>query len=135
MLNVDTRRTNTQLLPIVLALRTWRHYLEGNKFSVVCKTDHRPLVHFMRNHQERGRLVRWQQFLTHFNLQVSHVAGKSNSFADGLSRLPQVSLMLASTTLQLDPLMHDISESQKNDPHGTRDCRHAGGKVDDLWAA
>jgi hypothetical protein len=69
----------------------------------------------MRNHQERGRLVRWQQFLMHFNLQVSHVAGKSNSFADGLSRLPQLSLMLASTTLQLDPLMHDISESQKKE--------------------
>jgi hypothetical protein len=51
----------------------------------------------------------------HFNVQVSHVAGKSNSFADGLSRLPQLSLVLVSTTLQLDPLMHYISESQKKE--------------------
>jgi hypothetical protein len=29
-----------ELLAIVLALRTWRHYLYGSDFKVVCQTDH-----------------------------------------------------------------------------------------------
>ena len=36
-----------ELLAIVLALRTWKHYLQGSEFSVVCQTDHRPLQAFL----------------------------------------------------------------------------------------
>jgi hypothetical protein len=46
------------------ALSTWRHYLEASTFTVACYTDHRPLASFMLHQQERGRLVRLQQFLT-----------------------------------------------------------------------
>jgi hypothetical protein len=46
-----------ELLAIVLALRTWYHYLEGSTFKVICHTDHKPLVTFMNNPQETGRLV------------------------------------------------------------------------------
>jgi hypothetical protein len=30
--------------------------------------------------------VRWQQYLSEFNLRINYLPGKSNQFADGLSR-------------------------------------------------
>jgi hypothetical protein len=36
-----------ELLAMVIALRTWRHYLQGSEFSVYCSTDHKPLQHFV----------------------------------------------------------------------------------------
>lgn len=104
-----------ELLAIVLALRTWRHYLEGSAFTVECHTDHRPLVSFMMHQQERGRLVRWQQFLTSYNLQIHHLAGKENVFADGLSRRPDLRLMLTSACTVLDPATKAIVQSQRKD--------------------
>lgn len=104
-----------ELLAIVLALRTWRHYLEGSAFTVECHTDHRPLVSFMLHQQERGRLVRWQQFLTSFNLQIHHISGKANTFADGLSRRPDLRLMLTTASVMLDPVARDIVQAQRQE--------------------
>jgi len=114
-----------ELLAIVLALRTWRHYLEGSEFTVECYTDHRPLVSFMLHQQDRGRLVRWQQFLTAFNLRVHHVAGKANIFADGLSRRPHLRIMLTSAAAMLDPLAKDIVQAQRHETFAHRKMQDA----------
>jgi hypothetical protein len=76
-----------ELLAIVLALRTWRHFLLGSEFSVVCQTDHRPLQSFLQQTTLSARQVRWQQFLSEFNLTVNYLPGKANLFADGFSRV------------------------------------------------
>jgi RNase H-like domain found in reverse transcriptase/Integrase zinc binding domain/Reverse transcriptase (RNA-dependent DNA polymerase)/Integrase core domain len=76
-----------ELLAIVLALRTWRQYLLGSEFSVISQTDHRPLQAFLHQTNLSARQVRWQQFLSEFNLQVTYLPGKANIFADGLSRV------------------------------------------------
>lgn len=99
----------------MLGLRTWRHYLEGPAFTVECMTDHKPLVSFMLNQQERGRLIRWQQLLMSYNIRIHHVSGKSNVFADGLSRRPDLLLMLISASTVLDPLDRDILKAQKSE--------------------
>jgi RNase H-like domain found in reverse transcriptase/Integrase zinc binding domain/Integrase core domain len=104
-----------ELLAIVIALRSWRHYLEGSDFKVICSTDHRPLQHFMANDQERGRQIRWQQFLTSFDLQITYIPGKSNGFADGLSRRPDLRLMLVAASADLDPVLRRILAAQKQD--------------------
>jgi hypothetical protein len=59
-----------ELLAIVLALRTWRHFLLGSEFSVVYQTDHRPLQSFLQQTTLSARQVRWQQFLSEFNFTV-----------------------------------------------------------------
>jgi hypothetical protein len=104
-----------ELLVIVLALGTWRHYLQGSEFTVECHTDHRRLVNFMLHQQERGRLVRWQQLLTSFNLSIHHLAGKENVFADGFSRRPDLRLMLTSACSMLDPVLQDITQNQRKE--------------------
>jgi hypothetical protein len=53
-----------ELLAIVLALRTWRPYLLGFEFSVVCQTDHKPLQAFMTQPNLSPRQVRWQSFMS-----------------------------------------------------------------------
>jgi hypothetical protein len=54
---------------------------------VVCHTDHRPFQSFLSQTTLSARQVRWQQYLSDFNLQVAYLPGKANLFADGLSRV------------------------------------------------
>ena len=72
-----------ELLAIVLALRTWRHFLLGSEFKVVCNTDHKPLQAFMEQPNLCPRQVRWQTFLSEYDFRIACVPGKTNDFADG----------------------------------------------------
>jgi hypothetical protein len=113
------------LLAIVLGLRTWRHYLLGSEFKVQSVTDHRPLHHFMTQSNLSGRQVRWQQLLSEFNLTISYVQGKANTFADGLSRRPDLRLMLIAAIAPYDPWLHKIQQSMKADAVAYRLLRSA----------
>ena len=109
-----------ELLAIVLALRKWRHLLYGSDFTVVCKTDHRPLQHFLSQANLSPRQVRWQQSLSEFNLSVEYVPGASNNFADGLSRKPDLRLMLVGAAADIDPFMVRIKEGIRQDPQASK---------------
>jgi hypothetical protein len=94
----------------VLSLRTWRVYLFGSDFSVHCYTDHRPLQHFLTKGTLSARQVRWQQYLSEYNLSVSYVPGKANVFADGLSRRPDLRLMVVGALGGVDSFLKEICE-------------------------
>ena len=79
-----------ELLAIVISLRVWRHLLYIYDFQVLCTTDHRPLQHFLTPANLSPRQVRWQQFLSEYNLSVEYVRGNENTFADGLSCMPDL---------------------------------------------
>jgi hypothetical protein len=87
-----------ELLAVVHALRTWKHYLIGGEFTVC--TDHNPNV-FLQQSDLTGRKARWQEFLaTHFHMTWKFVPGRIN-VADPLSRYPRaVHLLNAMTTTQ-----------------------------------
>jgi hypothetical protein len=108
-----------ELLAIVLALRTWRHFLLGSEFSVICQTDHRPLQSFLSQTTLSARQVRWQQFLSEFNLQVTYLPGKVNTFADGLSR---VRLRVATALAPYDDWLSRINAAVEACPeaHGLK---------------
>lgn len=74
-----------ELLAIIRALETWRHYLEGCKYQVEIWTDHRNLEYFKKAQNLSRRQARWAQFLTRFDFTLEHKPGKGNK-ADGLSR-------------------------------------------------
>lgn len=99
-----------ELLAIVnvLELRVWRHYLYGSAFKVICHTDHKPLQHFMTQSTLSARQVRWQQFLSEFNLQVKYIPGDTNDFADGLSRRPDLRLMFIGAIAPYDGWLSHI---------------------------
>ena len=77
-----------ELLAVIHALRTWRHYLLGRKFIIV--SDHHSLKFLQTQPQLSRRQARWLEFLAEFDFEIVHRPGKSNVVADALSRLNHI---------------------------------------------
>ena len=75
-----------ELLAIIVALKTWRHYLLGTKFNVA--TDHRSLIYLQTQPHLSARQTRWLEFLQQFDFGTEYKEGRTNVVADGLSRRP-----------------------------------------------
>ena len=84
---VETRYKiyNSELLAIVEAFKTWRHYLEGCKYKVLVLTDYNNLCRFMDTKNLSSRQVCWAQELSHYYFQINYRQGKENATADVLS--------------------------------------------------
>ncbi|HVX00319.1 MAG TPA: reverse transcriptase domain-containing protein, partial [Candidatus Babeliaceae bacterium] len=73
-----------ELLAVICALKEWRHYLHGRKFTVI--TDHQSLRYLSTQPQLSGRQARWVEFLQQFDFNTEYKPGKKNVVADALSR-------------------------------------------------
>ena len=80
-----------ELLAIVEAFKTWRHYLEGCKHEVLMLTNHNNLRRFMDTKSLSSRQVRWAQELSRYHFRINYYQGKANGAADALSQYPQQS--------------------------------------------
>ena len=80
---------NHELLAIVEAFKTWRHYLKGCKIEVLVLTDHKNLCQFMDTKSLSSRRVRWVQELSRYHFRIDYRQGKANTAANALSRFPQ----------------------------------------------
>ena len=78
-----------ELLAIVEAFKTWRHYLEGSRHEVLVLTDHNNLRRFMDTKSLSSRQVRWAQELSRYHFRIDYCQGKANGAADALSQYPQ----------------------------------------------
>ena len=76
---------NGELLAIVEAFKTWRHYLEGCKHEVLVLTDHNNLRRFMDTKSLSSRQVRWAQELSCYHFQIDYCQNKANEAANALS--------------------------------------------------
>ena len=78
--------TKRELLAVVNFTRHFKHYLLGQKFTII--TDHRALQ-WLHNFKDPDALTaRWLEKLAAFDYEVVHRPGKSIGHADGLSRTP-----------------------------------------------
>ncbi|BHF78555.1 hypothetical protein SprV_0602166800 [Sparganum proliferum] len=75
-----------KFLVIYLAIRHFRHLLEGRDFSV--HTDHKPLTYALKAKPDRysPREVRHLDYISQFTADIRHVRGSDNVVADALSR-------------------------------------------------
>lgn len=81
--------TERELLAIVWAVKHFRPYLYGRKFTIV--TDHRPLTWLFNVKDPGSRLIRWRLKLEEYNYDIIYKQGKLNLNADCLSRIkPEV---------------------------------------------
>ena len=89
--------TELEVAGVVWVVKKVRHMIESNlKPPVVIYTDHSAAVPISRQtslttastDKLNLRLVRASQYLSSFNLELRHKAGKSNTVPDALSRLP-----------------------------------------------
>ena len=74
-----------ELLAIVWAVKHFRPYLFGRKFTLV--TDHRPLTWLFSIKDPGSRLARWRLKLEEYDYKIEYKPGKINKNADALSRI------------------------------------------------
>nr|VZI07138.1 unnamed protein product [Spirometra erinaceieuropaei] len=75
-----------ELLVIYLAIRHFRHLLEGRNFAV--HTDHKPFLYTLKAKPDRysPREVRHLDFISQFTADIHYVRGSDNVIADALAR-------------------------------------------------
>ena len=90
--------TRRELLALVNFTRHFRHYLFGQKFTII--TDHIALQWLHSFKDPDGITAKWLEKLAPFDYEVRHQPGKSISQADGLSRIPPNSINPIETDLR-----------------------------------
>jgi hypothetical protein len=75
-----------EMLAIVDAIREWRVYLEGAKFTIDIVTDHKNLQYFLTTKALNRRQARWAELLGSYDFTISYRPGNQNTKADLLSR-------------------------------------------------
>ena len=69
-----------EMLAIVQTFKKFRHMLQGTKFPVIVKSDHRNLRTFMTTKELNARQARWAEELSHTIFDRTHQSeGKSGS--------------------------------------------------------
>jgi len=74
-----------------VAIKHFRHLLEGRQFAVY--TDHKHLVYaiFNKNQlQSSPRQTRHLEFISQFTTDIRYVTGKDNVVANALSRIDEI---------------------------------------------
>ena len=75
---------DSKLAAIVFALKSWRHYLLGEKFELL--VDHKSLKHLFSQKDLNPRQQRWMEFLASYDFEIAYTPDKGNVVADALSR-------------------------------------------------
>ena len=90
-----------ELLAIYLAIKHFRHFLEGHYFHIL--TDHKPLTHALNTRSDRHspRQARQLDYISQFTSVIRHVHGVDNVVADALSRI-ETNALLSGTPPVLD---------------------------------
>lgn len=74
-----------ELFAIIFALKTFRPYLYGRKFTLF--TDHRPLQWLFSLKDPNSKLYKWRVKISDYNFSILYKPGRSNYVADALSRI------------------------------------------------
>ncbi|BHF81968.1 hypothetical protein SprV_0802510400 [Sparganum proliferum] len=97
LLPAETRYSTfgCELLAIYLAVKHFRHLLEGRDFTVF--TDHKPLTFALRSHSDKynPREIAHLDYISQFTTDIRHIDGTKNEVADMLSRPSLSSLQLS----------------------------------------
>ena len=74
-----------ELLAIVWATKTFRHYLLGRLFEIA--SDHQPLCWLYKIKDPNSKLTRWRVKLSEYDFDLKYIKGKENHVPDALSRI------------------------------------------------
>jgi hypothetical protein len=73
-----------ELAVVVHALKTWKHYLYGQKCEIY--TDHKSLKYIFTQSEVNMRQRRWLELFKDYELEIHYHPGKANVVTDALSR-------------------------------------------------
>ena len=104
-----------ELLAIYLAIKHFRHFVEGRQFHVL--TDHKPLTFAFASKpsQHTPRQIRHLDYISQFTTDIRHIKGENNQVADTLSRLGAIHYNNCPSIS-----FEDISAAQRDDPELTQ---------------
>jgi hypothetical protein len=77
--------TRRELLGIIFALKTWRHFLIGR--PVIIRTDHAALQYLLKGKTLTNQLARYLDFVADYMIEIEWISGGKNAIADFLSRM------------------------------------------------
>lgn len=80
--------TEQETLAMLRCLQAVSWLVQGSAYPVLVFMDHSALVFLLRHDDTHGKIARWQQKLSHFDIEYVHIPGSQNVIADGLSRMP-----------------------------------------------
>ena len=118
-------------LAIIFALKQFRHYLLGRRFTLL--TDHAPLQ-WLAGQKMEGLLARWALAMQEFDFAIVYRKGTENGNADALSRKQFHSVEAAAATscspnLFPDSMIHFYSPTHlQKDVSGVDICSGGTGK-------
>lgn len=105
-----------ELLAVIQAIREWKCYLDGQKFTVL--TDHKSLIYLQKQPHLSARQTRWLEFLSQFDFEIKYKPGKMNTNAITIKNsygLPRIEELLDSirgakwfSTLDLNSGYHQL---------------------------
>ena len=75
-----------ELAAVVHALKTWHHFLMGNRCEIY--TDHKSLKYIFTQRELNMRQRRWIELIKDYDLDIHYHPGKANVVDDALSREP-----------------------------------------------
>jgi hypothetical protein len=82
-----------ELATVVYALKTWRHYLYGQKCDIY--TNHKSLKYIFTQSELNMRQRRCLELIKDYELEIHYLPSKANVVADALSRKSQVNMMVS----------------------------------------
>jgi deoxyuridine 5'-triphosphate nucleotidohydrolase len=98
--------TKLELLAVVWALKTYRHYLLGAEFRL--ESDHRAFVWLLNQTNVSGVMARWIMAMQEYDINLVYKPGVLNSNVDGLSRTPRVRFEEKLSWDMCDPLGREL---------------------------
>jgi len=95
---------------VYLAIKEFRHYLYGKKFTVVTDCKALPSI-FTNGTVMNTRLSNWSQQVTEYTFQIIYQPGSQNLVADALSRRGEEVLADSISSVNASPLTHSVSST------------------------
>src|SRR6266481_430695 len=78
-----------EMLAIIEALKSWRHYCLGANHTIEILTNHQNLRYFTSTKNLNQRQARWAEVLSQFDFIINYRPGTSGGKPDALSRRPE----------------------------------------------
>lgn len=102
-----------EMLAIVIAIRTWRPYLMGRRFTI--QTDQRSLRFLLEQRILTPEQQKWIGKLVGYDYEITYKPGTANAAADALSRRSDSPCLNATFTQHAD-LWNDLRSAVSTDP-------------------
>lgn len=103
-----------EMLAIVIAIRTWRPYLLGRKFTI--QTDQRSLRFLLEQRILTPEQQKWAGKLAGYDYEITYKPGTANTVADALSRRAD-SPCLYAVSVQHTALWEELRHLATSDPY------------------